>query len=523
MKKIIITTLLLTGNLVLNLFQSGTLNCYAQTWTTKTAFGGGLRYGATGFSISTKGYIGTGCDNLGNYYQDFWEWNQGTNTWAQKANFPGTARRFAVGFSIGTKGYIGTGFQSNSPFYNQDLWEWDGDIASPTYNQWIQKTNLPGPIRAYAVGFSIGTKGYIGTGYNNLSMGTTLKDFWEWDGDIASATYNQWSQKTDYPGGLRYGATGFSIGTKGYIGLGTDGSFHQDFWEWDQATGNWASRASFGGTPRVDAIGFSIGTKGYIGTGFDNTNALKNDFWEWDPSVSPPSGAWTAKTNFSGAGRETAVGFSIGTCGYIGTGVNFNISAYYSDFREWCSAVLPVEFLSFTGQPGDKNNIILKWETATESNNDYYILERGSDGKTFEEYGKVKGAGTTNINSNYSFTDKYPLRGINYYRLKQVDYDGNFSYSKIISINNQQINKSSVNIYPVPSDRELICEFFTEGDSEINITVIDVLGNIVMQEETKAKRGMNKSKLNIQNLSQGVYFLKMDNGIQQSQNKFIKQ
>src|ERR1041384_7930203 len=77
------------------------------TWTQKADLGGTGRYFPVGFSIGTKGYIGTGYNTT--YRNDFWEWDQATNVWTQKADFAGTARYAAVGFAIGTKGYIGTG------------------------------------------------------------------------------------------------------------------------------------------------------------------------------------------------------------------------------------------------------------------------------------------------------------------------------------------------------------------------------------------------------------------------------
>src|SRR5258708_33661912 len=104
---------------------------------------------------------------------------------------------------------------------------------------WIQKANFGGTARNSAVSFSIGTKGYIGTGYTGFSgTGTNKKDFWEWD----QAT-NTWTQKADFGGGFREAAVGFSIGTKGYIGTGGNfGTYNNDFWEWDQATNVWTKK-----------------------------------------------------------------------------------------------------------------------------------------------------------------------------------------------------------------------------------------------------------------------------------------
>src|SRR5258706_114127 len=109
------------------LFAAGLTSSQAQnTWTQKADFGGTARYDAVGFSIGSKGYIGTGEDGIYPYWKnDFWEYDPSTNTWIQKADFGGTARSNAVGFSIGSKGYIGTGSDGNYPYEKNDFWEYD--------------------------------------------------------------------------------------------------------------------------------------------------------------------------------------------------------------------------------------------------------------------------------------------------------------------------------------------------------------------------------------------------------------
>ncbi len=87
------------------------------SWTEKAGFRGGQRVGAVGFSIGSKGYLGTGFGSF-SVAKDFWEYNPSANTWTQKADFGGTARFYAVGFSIGGKGYIGTGSGSNGSRFN---------------------------------------------------------------------------------------------------------------------------------------------------------------------------------------------------------------------------------------------------------------------------------------------------------------------------------------------------------------------------------------------------------------------
>ena len=287
------------------------------SWTPKADIGVNGRAGAVGFSVGTKGYIGTGNDGSG-YLKDFWEYDPLLNSWTQKADFGGTARGNAVGFSIGTKGYIGTGY-NNISGNKKDFWEYD-----PMSNIWTQKTDFGGTARKYAVGFSIGSKGYLGTG----DSGPYNKDFWEFDPLI-----NSWTQKADFTGTARAYAVGFSIGAKGYIGTGYDSSpaYKKDFWEFTPAgggLGTWLQRADFGGTARIFAVGFSIGTNGFIGTG--SLSTATNDFWEYFPAPN----YWNRQKDFSGGINSNAVGFSIGTNGYIGTGSG---GQYKRDFWEYNS------------------------------------------------------------------------------------------------------------------------------------------------------------------------------------------
>jgi N-acetylneuraminic acid mutarotase len=285
-------------------------------WPQLSNFPGGARYSAASFSIGTKMYIGIGYNDADLPVRDFWEWDQATNIWTRKAVYPGNSTGIVVCFSIGTKGYIGTGNDFKTNGFTNEFWEYD-----PETDSWTQKASLPSsPARALAVGFSIGSKGYIGIGnknpFSNGNLSDYYQDFWEWD----QAT-NVWTKKADFPGNTRSGAVGFSIGNKGYIGTGkSDGaSYTKDFWEWDQATNIWTKKADFAGNPRESAVGFSIGNKGYIGTGYTGNgdgNAFYKDFWEWDQATN----LWTKKSDFTGDARASAFGVSIGNKGYIGTG-----------------------------------------------------------------------------------------------------------------------------------------------------------------------------------------------------------
>ncbi len=219
-------------------------------------------------------------------------------TWTQKANILGAGRFWPASFSIGTKGYMGTGATGGTNY--RDFWEWD-----QMTNTWSQKANFGGAARYGAAAFAIGNKGYMGTG----DASGYSQDFWEYDPAL-----NTWTAKASFAGSGRRYAAGFSIGSKGYIGTGYDGVAKQDFWEYDPVANSWVQKAPFPGLARYLTASFGIGTKGYIGTGYNGSNY--QDFYEWDQGTN----TWTQKANFGGGVWVGSVSFSIGTKGYVGTG-----------------------------------------------------------------------------------------------------------------------------------------------------------------------------------------------------------
>lgn len=230
------------------------------------------------------------------------------NEWNKLEAFGGSKRERAVGFTIGNRGYIGTG-QDTAEAMVRDFWEFD-----PGTNSWTQKANFGGSARRNAVGFSAGNKGYIGTGMDNQFSisGDELPDFWEYD----PAT-NIWTQKAPFPGaggmGVYY-ATGFGINGKGYICCGKVGpsSYSNQLWEYNPASNSWLQRASFPGGVRYGLTNFVVNNKAYVGTGTDE-NALANDMWCYDPATN----TWTAKAAMPGSPRFSCSSFAIGWRGFI--------------------------------------------------------------------------------------------------------------------------------------------------------------------------------------------------------------
>jgi len=218
------------------------------------------------------------------------------NLWVRKPDFPAGAsvRTEGISFTIGSKGYIGTGTGGG---VHADIWEYDE--ATET---WAQKADMPGsPGRVFATGMAINNKGYAGLGNYG---GTLLSDWWEYD-----PFANTWTAKATYPGGGTTAAAGFTAGNMGYVGLGqTSATFPLNFYSYNPATDSGGPIASFPGTGRREPVAFGINGKGYVTTGWllgGATNA--NDCWQYDPAAN----TWLAQANLPGQGRRTATAFTI--------------------------------------------------------------------------------------------------------------------------------------------------------------------------------------------------------------------
>lgn len=315
-------------------------NTFAQTWVPRANVGGPPRTSAAAFTIGSKGYVCTGDDGTPGSLNDLWEYDPVTDVWTQKASLPVGGMNYAGGFSISNRGYICTGGTGS---YN--FWEWN-----QAKDTWMYRATLPGGWRSGFVAFSIGKKGYMGLG--SVMSGDT-NDLWEFDGDTLSPTFNTWTQKANFIGGsgTRREAVCFTIGKKGYVATGGAPLIgYKELWEFNGDTtsptyNTWTQKANFGGKGRHAAAGFAIGTKAYLGTG-DDGDSLRSDFWEWDQLTD----TWTQKPWFPGGARFAAIGLSIGNKGYIGTGNNYGAS-YFGDFWEYCDTCTDV---------GIKENELLK-------------------------------------------------------------------------------------------------------------------------------------------------------------------
>lgn len=144
---------------------------------------------------------------------------------------------------------------------------------------------------------------------------------------------------------------------------------------------------------------------------------------------------------------------------------------------------LPITLTSFTAL-ANGNSVALNWTTATEVNNDKFIVERTADGTEFKEVSIVSGAGNSTATLRYATKDLQPLTGTSYYRLKQVDYDGQFTYSKLVPVFVESVGSFNFTVYPNPSSGTACIAFgdVPVGSEEILVTVYTLTGTKISSQ-----------------------------------------
>jgi hypothetical protein len=197
-------------------------------------------------------------------------------------------------------------------------------------------------------------------------------------------------------------------------------------------------------------------------------------------------------------------------------GLNYNIITGISSFSGGSGGVilvpnpaLPIELSSFTGKHEQKNNI-LDWITQTETNNAYFEIERSADAaQNFVKIAQKDGHGTTTQPKNYQFVDTNPLSGVNYYRLKQVDFDGAFSYSNIIAVNTPVLDKS-FSVFPNPAQERLQIQYNNlTQEAFIEAELYNGLGQLVKSQKYNTQAGGQVLNFDLNELANGAYLLRI--------------
>ena len=190
------------------------------------------------------------------------------------------------------------------------------------------------------------------------------------------------------------------------------------------------------------------------------------------------------------------------------SGVSLNSTQFSSELGLWvlvdASYPLPIELLSFEARCYDFSTELV-WMTASEINNDYFVLEKSNDVINFSEVAKVDGTGNSSVLMTYSFVDEVKNHQTTYYRLKQVDYNGDFSYSKIVAIAPCSENLS-IAVYPNPFKEDIYLKLSEEQDELYFVQLTDIYGRVVQEKKVYSNNTVNKLTIDDSNVS-GVYII----------------
>ena len=183
----------------------------------------------------------------------------------------------------------------------------------------------------------------------------------------------------------------------------------------------------------------------------------------------------------------------------------FNLSAF-SDFTgAGLTQPLPVSLLFFEALAND-NHVKTRWATASETNNDYFTVERSADAIDFQPVGIVDGSGQSNALIQYAFTDAEPLPGLSYYRLKQTDFDGSATYSEIKPVRFTEDPASPSLQFTHLNTNGMLTFAFSKGVAVERLSIFDSSGRMVY-EENLAREILQQGSLQIPMLSNGIYLM----------------
>ncbi len=184
--------------------------------------------------------------------------------------------------------------------------------------------------------------------------------------------------------------------------------------------------------------------------------------------------------------------------GGTATSDHFPVIARFS----FAANAMPVTWISFDGKM-TTNEVLLNWKTAGEQQNYAFEIERSSNAKSFEKIGIIKGNGSTNQANSYTFIDQQPFKNISYYRLKQIDFDGSFSYSRIVAVidPNTANEDPAIVIYPNPVINQFQVKFL-DGSQPTEVLIYSVMGQLMGVER-------NKQTIDLSDLNPAPYILQI--------------
>jgi hypothetical protein len=218
-------------------------------------------------------------------------------------------------------------------------------------------------------------------------------------------------------------------------------------------------------------------------------------------------------SNFDGSYTIPVTPYTLNCSLTCATGLVFGpaITQYdaINDFYGFiASNVLPVVLVQLIATRNDDGSIKVSWATSQEENAGYYDVERSNDQSGWTKVGTVKAKGYSSTTTNYSFTDRLPLDGTGYYRLKMTDLDGKFTYSKTISVADNN-TKVPLVIYSNPFSDQIRLKVNVSRSQNLVMTVSDMMGKTYLSQSYHAQSGDNFVNLLPSVSASGMYILRI--------------
>lgn len=190
------------------------------------------------------------------------------------------------------------------------------------------------------------------------------------------------------------------------------------------------------------------------------------------------------------------------------------VSIFDAAGHNFCTNTAPVKLISFSGRMLNET-VLLNWSTAEEKDNKEFIIERSSDAHNWFAIGTVPGNGTVQTVMLYDYTDYSPLTGTSYYRLRQVDIDGKFEYSKVVVV--EKTTTHHIQLMPNPFDEEVTIS--SDRDGKVNVQIYDVLGKVVYATNIENSNGLFTIR---PELPSGTYIITVQTDTFVEQQKIIR-
>ena len=318
------------------------------------------------------------------------------------------------------------------------------------------------------------------------------------------AWFDSWSPGTPPNGPLAPDYCAVIPATNSYTTWYDQQIFDNGYWVFSRSVPNFnggynVTLYNTGGTNTAGGVAWSVGYAPIV------SNPLLQASWNLlGTCVTTSSAAITKRNAFNSPALTTS---------------SFN--HYYATVQ--AITTLPIELLYFNAELKGEE-VLCSWETASEKNNDHFEVERSLNGSEYIQIGIVRGygAGTTTQKREYSLIDPEHCEEVRYYRLKQVDIDGKFTYSDPVAIN-CSISKDEIKVYPNPGKNTVFSSFYEYKNGIITIQWLDLLGKVVREDSHDVLKGFNTIKTDISNLPNGVYYIRIKNDLDSDrQIKFLK-